>query len=258
MIPLTCPTCRASTPLRLDPVGLACVCGARFPVVDDTPIVLREVDAWLDQERATVLLRRDLPPQVLDRLLATESGPITRSRLRLRSYADRPEDGLCRWLTAELATVGGPILDLCCGAGVHGRDNILGVDLDWLMLQRYPGPRVLADATDPPFAPASFGAVLLINAIDSVRDPSLLLGQADALLQPGGTLLLTSPFSWSPEITPAAWTFDEATLLVHLERLGYALAVSEVEWRLSPNPRTTLVHRCLALRATKGPPATNG
>lgn len=252
MIPLACPACRGQAPLvPVDEGLLGCVCGARYPVVDETPIVLRDVDAYLAQERGAVLLRRDLPPGLLDRLLQHEEGPLTRSRIRLKSYADRAEDPLSAWVRAALDGVEGPILDLCCGAGLHGRRDVIGLDLDWMLLQRFSGPKVLGDALDPPFAPASFGCVLLANAIDSVRDPSVLLGQADALLAPGGTLLLTSPFAWSPEITPTEWWFSEETLLGHLRGLGYDLTLDEVEWRLQPGPRTTIVHRCLALTARR-------
>lgn len=55
---------------------------------------------------------------------------------------------------------------------------------------------VLADALEPPLAAGSFDAVVALNVLDNVRVPTTLLGQLDALLAPGGTLLLSTPFSW--------------------------------------------------------------
>ena len=56
---------------------------------------------------------------------------------------------------------------------------------------------VLADAHDPPFRMETFDSISALNVIDSSRYPLTLLGQADAMLKPGGTLLLSAPYCWS-------------------------------------------------------------
>lgn len=59
-----------------------------------------------------------------------------------------------------------------------------------------------ANALDPPFEAASFAAIVMCNLLDSVADPLTLLGQCEALLKPGGALLMSSPYHWQEHITP--------------------------------------------------------
>ena len=59
-----------------------------------------------------------------------------------------------------------------------------------------------ANALDPPFQAESFAAIVMCNVIDSVPDPVTLLGQCEALLKPGGALLLSSPYHWQEAVTP--------------------------------------------------------
>jgi SAM-dependent methyltransferase len=63
-------------------------------------------------------------------------------------------------------------------------------------LRGRPVELVLADALDPPLAAGAFDAVVALNLLDNVRVPSTLLGQIDALLRPGGTALLSTPYAW--------------------------------------------------------------
>jgi putative 4-mercaptohistidine N1-methyltranferase len=50
----------------------------------------------------------------------------------------------------------------------------------------------------------TFDLILLANLIDRVRLPSLLLGQLPELVRPGGTVGITSPYTWMEEFTPRA------------------------------------------------------
>jgi SAM-dependent methyltransferase len=82
-----------------------------------------------------------------------------------------------------------------------------------------PGPAVgpvhflLADATAPPFEAEIFPLVAALSVLDSTADPILFLGQADALLAPGGLLLLAQPWQWEPSVTPsdAWWSGSQST-----------------------------------------------
>ncbi len=60
----------------------------------------------------------------------------------------------------------------------------------------------VANALDPPFFAAVADVVASINVLDSVRDPLTLIGQMDAILKPGGLLILASPFCWADDFTP--------------------------------------------------------
>jgi len=65
---------------------------------------------------------------------------------------------------------------------------------------------VQGDVLAPPFEAESFPAVAALSLLDTVPDPVVALGQLDALLVPGGLLLLASPWSWEAHVTPpAAW-----------------------------------------------------
>jgi SAM-dependent methyltransferase len=147
--------------------------------------------------------------------------------------------------------LGGRVLDLCCGVGWHDRADAVGIDLDWVLLARFPGHRVLGDSLDPPLVGGSFDNVLLLGAVDSVRDPWLLLAQADALLAPGGRLLVATPFAWLDEVTPPQKQLDEALLVGFFERRDYRLHRAERAWPLRRDARNHAVHRCLVLEATK-------
>jgi putative 4-mercaptohistidine N1-methyltranferase len=50
----------------------------------------------------------------------------------------------------------------------------------------------------------SFDVVLMANLIDRLSDPRQCLKRAPALLNPGGQLIITSPYTWLEEYTPRA------------------------------------------------------
>jgi SAM-dependent methyltransferase/uncharacterized protein YbaR (Trm112 family) len=65
---------------------------------------------------------------------------------------------------------------------------------------------MVADALDPPFRAQYFDFVAALNVLDSIRIPLMLIGQIDALLKPGGELLLSSPYEWNADIcNPSEW-----------------------------------------------------
>jgi SAM-dependent methyltransferase len=63
---------------------------------------------------------------------------------------------------------------------------------------------VVADIFDPPFMAETFAAVVMLNLLDAVAEPLGLLGQAEALLRPGGVLLTSSPYHFQTAVTPEA------------------------------------------------------
>jgi SAM-dependent methyltransferase len=60
----------------------------------------------------------------------------------------------------------------------------------------------VGNALDPPLFPEVADVVASVNVLDSVRDPLTLIGQMDAVLKPGGLLILASPFCWADDFTP--------------------------------------------------------
>lgn len=72
---------------------------------------------------------------------------------------------------------------------------------------------VQGDVLDPPFPAESFAAVAALSLLDTIPDPVGALGQLDALLAPGGLLLLATPWSWDARVTPPAswWSTPDAS-----------------------------------------------
>ncbi|MCB9730270.1 MAG: methyltransferase domain-containing protein [Deltaproteobacteria bacterium] len=113
---------------------------------------------------------------------------------------------------------------------------------------------LLADALDPPFVAHGFGLVVAFGLVDAITDPWMLLGQLDALVAPGGMLLLAQPFHYEPHAQPPeAWLDGPAALrralaggLPGLEHLGFRVLeeAEGVPWPLPAHDR--LVHRYLA------------
>jgi SAM-dependent methyltransferase len=65
---------------------------------------------------------------------------------------------------------------------------------------------MVADCLDPPFTMEQFDVVTSLNLIDTIKFPLMLLGQINALLCSGGTLVLSSPYEWRADITnPVEW-----------------------------------------------------
>jgi len=115
---------------------------------------------------------------------------------------------------------------------------------------------VQGDLLDPPFGAGSFAAVAAISILDAVSDPVVALGQLDALLAPGGLLLVGAPWSWDARVTPATawWSGPDGTagevlraLLAGrhpaLPHLGYELLeeADRAPWAIPGHGR--LVHR---------------
>ncbi|MCZ6675813.1 MAG: methyltransferase domain-containing protein [Candidatus Poribacteria bacterium] len=70
---------------------------------------------------------------------------------------------------------------------------------------------LVGDALDPPFLAESFDLVAGLNLIDNVSLPLVLIGQMDALLRDGGTLVLSSPYEWRADIAERAeWLENDA------------------------------------------------
>lgn len=119
---------------------------------------------------------------------------------------------------------------------------------------------VCADAHDPPLVPASFDLVVALNLFDSTPEPTIALGQAAALVAPGGHLLMAQPDAWNTHATPAAQWLPSTDVTWDGLLAAYGLQTVDREdgfvWRLQRTPRYRfeyVSHARLARRAD--PPA---
>ena len=121
------------------------------------------------------------------------------------------------------------------------------------------------NALDPPFLSESFDFVAGLNLLDNIKQPSVLLGQMNALLRPGGVLLIGSPYEWRVDICePTEWLETEMMDPVEtvrrilegkvLPEYGLDFKVeSEVEviWPLQNHDRYWCIFRANLMKARK-------
>ncbi|HEU4929781.1 MAG TPA: class I SAM-dependent methyltransferase [Candidatus Krumholzibacteria bacterium] len=83
-------------------------------------------------------------------------------------------------------------------------------------------PDVLGDACELPFRSASADAVLCTEVIEHVTDPLRLLSESYRVLKPGGSMILSAPFTWHLHDEPHDyWRFTEFGLRLLCERAGF-------------------------------------
>jgi len=83
-------------------------------------------------------------------------------------------------------------------------------------------PDVIGDALMLPFADGCADGILCTEVIEHVIDPARMLAEFQRVLAPGGSVLLTSPFTWQLHDEPRDyWRFTEFGLRVLFERAGF-------------------------------------
>lgn len=111
---------------------------------------------------------------------------------------------------------------------------------------------VCGSAFDPPFAPAAFDLTTAVNLFDSVRDPAMAIGQAIALLAPGGWLLVSQPDAWSAGATdPSQWLPWSATAALVAEECEVVAADDQMEWELQRSSGVSFRYRNRTLLARR-------
>jgi SAM-dependent methyltransferase len=265
---LVCPRCRrfADGALHVNTLAsgghlLLCSCGARYPRIDGVPVVFRDLDRWLESEGAEALRRSDLPPETAALVATGAGGALARNDALVATYARSRVGPLQDWLREALDRAEGPVLELGAGLGVGDRSDVVALDHNLALVRRHPGVRVCGDAADPPFLPASFATVVLPNLLDACPDPGLVLAQADALLRPGGRLVVTCAYAFQDAITPRPRRFTPDELVAALDDrgalAGYRIAhrlesqVDRLAWPLRVTDRLTHVHEVHALSSQK-------
>ena len=121
---------------------------------------------------------------------------------------------------------GNIVIDVGCGEQpyrpcLRGFKRYVGFDsID--APDRGANPDVLGDALALPFATGCADAVLCTEVIEHVTDPAGMLSEFSRVLSPGGSVVLTSPFTWHLHDEPHDyWRFTEFGLRLIFERAGF-------------------------------------
>lgn len=147
------------------------------------------------------VLQRHVPRRVG---LAVELGCSVGADLRTLANAAREVIGVdsslvsLRAARAQLAGEVVPLLSRVEGRSFRSEDPIAMPRVDNVVL-------AAGNALDPPLLPGVADIAMSLNVLDCVAAPLDLLGQMDAILAPGGLMILSSPFSWKDDITPPAF-----------------------------------------------------
>jgi len=110
---------------------------------------------------------------------------------------------------------------------------------------------VLGDALALPFANGCADGILCTEVIEHVRDPEGMLREFARVLSPGGSVLLSSPFTWHLHDEPHDyWRFTEFGLRLLFERAGlHVMALRPTNGFIG----ATLQARCYLLMQGAGP-----
>jgi len=189
-------------------------------------------------------------------------------------------------IVAELAAGADRVagLDLSFGAVRRARRLLDGERVEYprrVVGRRYTAARVAAgdravpadrrllvcgDALDPPLVPGVFGRVVALNLLDSVASPRQLLAVLDGLCQPGGEIIVSSPYAWQSSVMAdherlgwcATDAADPAAGLTALLRAGTGLAAryeiedeAELPWTLRRDARSVASYSIHYVRARK-------
>jgi SAM-dependent methyltransferase/uncharacterized protein YbaR (Trm112 family) len=293
---LVCPACRGvvaeelkAWTLEAQGELLACqnpACGRQYPLLDQVALVLPDLPAYCSEHADWFCDPRYGGPagELLERLMGPHH-PLAQVKRLSEAYREawfdaswpnQPRDRL-EVLLSELDPPGGLAADLGCATGgaatalAHRYDEVLALDANFFFLRaardlvpawaRSIVHLVCGDALNPPVEAGVFDLVWLGNLLDSVAEPLILLGQADAMLKPGGVLALSMPFAWDPAVTPLLPPFRTGQELVALlqgglpamAQLDYQVLAAQdgLRWHLRRDARSYTAYQCFFLAARK-------
>jgi ubiquinone/menaquinone biosynthesis C-methylase UbiE len=169
----------------------------------------------------------------------------------LRRFLDLQAASIWRDLAAQLPGVEGTVLDVGCGAQPYRelfgeRARYHGIDVAAAKANfGYDVPDTTYFEGDVwPVEDQSIDFVLCTETMEHVTDPRKLLAEAARCLRPGGSILLTTPFSARWHYIPHDyWRYTPSSLAMLLGEAGFKGA--EVYAR--GNPITVFSYKAMAL-----------
>jgi SAM-dependent methyltransferase len=177
--------------------------------------------------------------------------PRQRRLARLRRFLDLQAGSIWVDLAAVLATVGGTLLDVGCGAQPYrpllpAQVRYRGIDTaDARRHFGYEMPDVAYFSGDTwPVASGSVDAILCTETLEHVLAPQVFLREAQRCLRPGGRLILTVPFAARWHFVPHDyWRYTPSSLNHLLTQAGF----ENVAVYARGNPLTVACYKVMSL-----------
>ena len=205
-------------------------CGARYPVVHDRPVLLRQDNPIfpIKDYLFTAPPRTPVKPSGLKRFIPTPSVNLASNRV-----LDRLKSILIQAETATVLVVGGgrqrSWLDQRLGAGTHLKliysDIDVGADVD-----------LFCDGHHLPFADGCVDAVITTAVLEHVLYPERVAAEVHRVLKTGGLLYSELPFM--QQVHEGAYDFTRYTLSGHRRLFN---GFTEIETGMVAGPATALV-----------------
>lgn len=129
-------------------------------------------------------------------------GALSRAAFALRTLIDLQLLTCIHFLKPQLSAMQGKVLDVGCGEmpfrGLLGKNaSYTGIDVpvaDDFGMSKHPDI-VPFDGQTIPFEDSSFDHVICTEVLEHVEDPGSLIAEMNRVLRPGGTMVVTVPFS---------------------------------------------------------------
>lgn len=228
---LRCPECRAGALSRGTQELMCADCGATFPILGGTPVLLRrdnELFAVADYVHAAESARAPTRGSALARVIPSPSVNLSRGRVLTRLSRMLDEFGPC-----DVLVVGGgrqrSWLDPLIRARVPHRLCYVDIDVDASV-------EVFCDAHDLPFVEGSFAAVITTAVLELVMYPERAAAEMARVIRAGGFIYSEVPFI--QQVHEGAYDFTRYTLGGHRRLLS---AFAELDAGMVAGPATALV-----------------
>ena len=203
-------------------------CGARYPVVHDRPVLLRQDNPIFPIKDYQLAATPSTQSSGLKRFIPTPSVNVASNRV-----LDRLKSILIQAETATVLVVGGgrqrSWLDQRLSTGTHLKliysDIDVGADVD-----------LFCDGHDLPFADGCVDAVITTAVLEHVLYPGRVAAEIHRVLKTGGLLYSELPFM--QQVHEGAYDFTRYTLSGHRRLFN---GFTEIETGMVAGPATALV-----------------
>ncbi len=218
--------------------------GAHWGAYVDPPRSFADL-AWIG-----ALLRRTSMPSgpalILGAATGAEALQIPQPRAVVALDGSIPMLGFASGLTA-----GDAWMPRACQPGRYHRSRVI---LPESVRERLAQVQwVAADARQPPFASETFALVVAVNLLDSISHPAQMLRAAAAMLQPGGVLLLSTPYNWDDDVTHPSQRLDRSGILQILSEMTLEHEDSAVPWVFDVHDRLQVRYSLAAMLLRRRP-----